>query len=267
MRIMVKSRIRKVHAEARSARIKWTWVLAVIGAILALSPALRAADNCPVEVKLLLSPQTIQAVITAFGFEGQTSGHVYFFDTNSLALLNQGVILRVRQGARNDLTVKIRRPADEHQLDTSYPTRYRCEIDRTQAGADISYTAEEKYKRANVPKTGEDIYNLLGSSQVGLLREAQIAIDWTQVRNVVGISFTKWEAPADSPSGELALELWVWPGGKILELSAKTGPGSGASRIAELERLVKMKNLSLSASQVTKTSFVLNTVVSNGMPK
>ena len=49
---------------------------------------------------------------------------------------------------------------------------------------------------------------------------------------------------------KLALELWEWPAGSILELSAKVGAGAGQSNYAELQRLVSMKNLSLNAAKV-----------------
>ena len=42
--------------------------------------------------------------------QGKATGHVYFFDTNARDLLSQGVIVRLRQGVDNDLTVKLRPP-------------------------------------------------------------------------------------------------------------------------------------------------------------
>ena len=80
------------------------------------------------------------------------------------------------------------------------------------------------------------------------------------------INSTKWETTAQSPSGQLALELWEWPAGKVLELSAKVESDAGASKHAELERLVKMNSLSLSASQDTKTSVVLHTLADHTSP-
>jgi hypothetical protein len=56
------------------------------------------------------------------------------------------------------------------------------------------------------------------------------------------------------------LELWEWPAGKILELSAKIGSDADAAKYAELERLARINNLALSASQDTKTSLVLETL-------
>src|ERR1700751_1878595 len=73
-----------------------------------LCSSLRAEKACPVELKLLLSPPTKDSVIASLGFEKEISSQVYFFDTADLGLLSQGVILSVRQGAKNDLTVKLR---------------------------------------------------------------------------------------------------------------------------------------------------------------
>ncbi len=44
-------------------------VFALAYAFLFLSPALRAEETCPVEVKLLLAPPTIETVIASLGFE------------------------------------------------------------------------------------------------------------------------------------------------------------------------------------------------------
>jgi hypothetical protein len=242
-------------------------IFALTAAILILAPALRAQGKCPVEVKLLLSPPTTQAVIASLGFVNETTGRVYLFDTQALDLSMQGVIVRVRQGAKNDLTVKVRLPKRNQQADNSrLAKRFPCEIDRTRAGAYTSYAVGRQYAATRVPEFGNDIYSLLSASQLELLREAQVSIDWARVRRVASMNSTAWETTAQSPSGKLALELWEWPAGKILELSAKAGSDAEASKYSELERLVKMNNLSPSDTQDTKTSIVLETLVDHASP-
>ncbi len=242
-------------------------VFALTAAILILAPALRAQSKCSVEVKLLLSPPTTQAVIASLGFANETTGRVYLFDTQALDLSMQGVIVRVRQGAKNDLTVKVRLPKRNQQGDNSrLGRRFPCEIDRTRAGAYTSYAVGRQYAATRVPEFGNDIHSLLSASQFELLGEAQVSIDWARVRRVASINSTTWETTAQSPSAKLALELWEWPAGKILELSAKAGSDAEASKYAELERLVKMNNLSPSDSQDTKTSIVLETLVDHASP-
>jgi hypothetical protein len=261
------NRLRANTGCPRLAKKNLKRVFALIWAILFLAPALHAEEKCPVEIKLLLSPPTTQTVIASLGFENETMARVYLFDTDALDLSKQGVIIRVRQGAKNDLTVKVRLPKGSQQVDNPrLRERFPCEIDRTQAGANTSYAVARKYKATKVPQIGNDIYSLLSASQIKLLHEAQVSIDWARVMRIANINSTTWETTAQSPSGKLALELWEWSAGKILELSAKVESDAEASKYAQLEQLVKMKNLSLSASQDTKTSMVLETVADHTSP-
>jgi len=177
----------------------------------------------------------------------------------------QGVIVRFRQGAKNDLTVKVRltnRPVDDSRLLGRFP----CEIDRTQAGTYTSFAVSRRYTATKVPEIGTDIYSLLNASQIKLLHEAQVSIDWGRVRRVADIKSTTWKTTDKSPSGKLALELWEWPAAKILEVSAKAGSDEEASKYAELERLVKINDLPLSVNQDTKTKMVLETLAAHTSP-
>jgi len=64
--------------------------------LLSFGSALHSQERCNVEVKLLLSPTQTQAAIASFKFEKEAAGRVYFFDTNALDLLSQGLIVRLR---------------------------------------------------------------------------------------------------------------------------------------------------------------------------
>jgi hypothetical protein len=234
--------------------------------MLLLGPAY-AELGCPVEVKLLLASPIAQPVIASFGFKKKTTGLVYFFDTESLDLLMQGVIVRVRLGEDNDLTVKLRPPKGGNSDDRSYlGEQFPCEVDRTQAGAETSYAVGRRYNAMKVPENGVDLYHQLSGSQMRLLHEAAVSIDWARVGPVARIDSTKWRTQTRSPYGKLALELWVWPAGKLLELSAKVPPAADASKWAELERVLIMKGLNLNASQDTKTAKVLMTYVNHAAP-
>jgi hypothetical protein len=238
----------------------WKRVFALICSVLFVSSVLHAEEKCPVEVKLLLSPPA-QTVIASLSFEKETAGRVYFFDTDALDLQMQGVIVRVRQGADNDLTVKVRVPEGNKQVDTSrLREHFPCETNRTGAGEDTNYSVRRKYKARQVPEMGSDISSLLSPPQKILLQEARVSIDWARVVRIANIKLTKWETTGQSPFRKLTLELWEWPAGNILELSTKVGPDAGQSKYAELQRLVNMKSLSLSARQGTKTSMVLETL-------
>jgi hypothetical protein len=229
-------------------------------------PNAHAEHGCPVEVKLLLAPSTTQTVVRSLGFENLELGRVYFFDTDALDLSAQGVIVRVRRGASNDLTVKVRAPTDQHRVDRS-PLReqFACEIDRTQTGAVTSYAVRRPYK-AEVPESGANIYNRLNAAQKTLLRETGMSINWSRIKKIATINSSTWVTKAKAPFDKLALELWEWPSGKILEISSKSGPGTDASKFVQLERLAQTERLSLSAGQDTKTNIVLRTFVDRTVP-
>jgi hypothetical protein len=232
-------------------------------AVLLESLALHAAEKCSAEVKMLLS-SPIQTTVTSLSFENKTTGQVYFFDTDELDLLKQGVIVRVRQGADNDLTVKVRVPEDNKQTEIAQLRgRFPCEINQTGSGKDTDYSVRRDYKALQLPKTGSDLSRFLSPTQKRLLHEAGVSIDWAQVKRVVDVNVTKWETTAQSPFRKLTLELWEWPEGKILELSTKVAPDAGISMYADLQRLAGTKGLSLSTSQGAKTSTVLGETVTH----
>jgi len=229
--------------------------------LLCFNSALHSQDRCNVEVKLLLSPTQTQAAITSLNFEKEAAGHVYFFDTNALDLLSQGLIVRLRQGASNDFTIKLRPPGNAKPfVPTNIGEGFDGEIDLIGGAASPSYTVRSKYTATHVPETGIEISNLLDAGQKKLLTKAQISVDWTRVKRIAGIQATSWQTKAQPHFRKLTLELWEWPGGRILELSTKVGPDAGPSTYTELQRLVGTKRLSLNATQRAKTSMVLETL-------
>jgi hypothetical protein len=244
-------------------RAEGSWAFGLTYALVFLSSVLLAEEKCPVEAKLLLSPPTIQTVIATLGFEKETATRVYFFDTEALDLLKQGVIVRVRQGGDNDITVKVRVPEDnkDNKARTSeLHEHFPCEIDQTGAGKNTSYAVRRKYKTPQVPEMGEEVFSLFSPTQQKLLREARASIDWARVKRIADIESTKWESTTQPPFRKLALELWKWQAGNILEVSTKVGTDAAPSAYVELQRRVRMKSLSLSTSQGTKTRMVLETL-------
>jgi uncharacterized protein YjbK len=227
---------------------------------LCLGSAVHAEEKCSVEIKLLLAPSTIQSVITSLRFGKETVGQVYFFDTDQLDLLKQGVIVRVRQGGNNDLTVKVRVPEGNTQVGTSQlRERFPCETNRTGAGKDTDYSVKRKYETMQVPEKGVDILKLLSQTQTKLLQKARVSIDCARVMKIANIKTTNWETATQSPFRKLALELWESPAGNIVEISAKVEPAEEQLKYTQLHQLLNRENLSLSASQGSKTSSILET--------
>jgi|SRR5277367_3195590 len=225
---------------------------------LLLCSSLHAQENCNVEVKLLLSPAETQSAITSLNAQKETAGRVYFFDTGALDLLSQGAIVRLRRGIKNDLTVKLR-PPNGKKFSTPSEGRdgSKCEVDLTGGGANNSYSITRQLGTEDLPLTGTDIPRLLSPAQIKLFEDAQISVDWTRVKRIAEITSTDWQTKSQPHLGKLTLELWEWPRGKILELSAKVSSDAGSSTYTELQRLVKTKQLAISLDQRVKTSIAL----------
>ncbi len=86
---------------------------------LLLCAALHAQKTYSIEIKLLLPPASIKSAISSLNFGKQTNSQIYLFDADNLSRLAQGVIVRARQAAKNDLTVKVRLPEGISQIDRS----------------------------------------------------------------------------------------------------------------------------------------------------
>jgi hypothetical protein len=222
---------------------------------------LRAQQDCNVEVKILLAPGETPAVVAALRAKKETAGSVYFFDTDSLELLAQGAIVRLRRGAPNDLTVKFRPPNAEKFSAAALATNdLKCEQDLTGAGETPSYSITNPLSSEQFPQTGDDASQLFSAEQRKFLAAAHISIDWTRVKRLAEIASTDWQIRARPPLGKFTLELWEWPGGKVLELSTKVAADSASATYLQLQQLVKAKHLSLSHEQHVKTTIALESI-------
>lgn len=231
-----------------------------IWAALCAGSALQAQEKCGAEVKLLLVSTEIQSVVTLLNARKKTTGRVYFFDTSTLDLLSQGVIVRLRQGATADLTVKLRLPTDRKIVGMPGSNdQYKCEVDVIGGVPVRSYSIQTKFAGSR-PPTGSEIFALLSPAQKHLLEQAQVSIEWTQVKRIADIHSTDWQIKGQAPFGKLVLELWEWPTGKILELSTKVGADAASSTYRQLEHLEAAKGLSLNSRQRSKTALALENI-------
>jgi hypothetical protein len=230
---------------------------------LLLSGAGAAQGPCSAEVKLLLSPAEISITLAALRAKKESTGDIYFFDTDKLDLLSEGVIVRLRRGLPSDLTVKIRPLQDKKHPDFVLGKGlFKCELDLSANEANISYSLRKNLTGSNIPETGNDIYRAMSNGQRKLLSAAGLPLDWMKVKRIVDIKATAWQIKSISPSRKLALELWEWPGGKILELSTKTGSQETRRAYEELHQLAIDKGLILSEDQRSKTRMVLESLAS-----
>jgi hypothetical protein len=229
-----------------------------ISAMLFVGGTCAGQDRCNTELKLLLSPAEIQATVITLKAQKKSSGAVYFFDTEKRELLAQGVILRLRRGSTSDLTFKLRLPQSKNFKDpTSGEEKFKCEVDVAADETSISYSVRNSFAGRQIPETGNDIYRAFSKGQLRLLKVARVVVDWNQVKRVADIEVTDWQIKSGPQSEKLALELWEWPRGKILELSRKSESESGSKAYEELRKMALNKGLTLSANQRSKTRMVL----------
>src|SRR5208337_5094073 len=158
----------------------------LIGGVVVLLCCLSPAQaGCGVEVKVLLSPEQTQAAIASLNAGQETVGRVYFFDTGSLDLLSQGVIVRLRQGSSVDLTVKVRPPADKRfSVPSGDRENLKCEVDIVGGEEQKSYSVQSKVAGQQIPETGDEIFGMLSAGQRNLLKQAHILIDWRLIKRI-----------------------------------------------------------------------------------
>jgi hypothetical protein len=231
----------------------------LIGSVVMLLRCLSPAQaGCSVEVKVLLSPEQTKAAVASLNAGKETVGQVYLFDTSSLDLLSQGVIVRLRQGSSVDLTVKVR-PLGNKEFSGPSGGRedLKCEVDIVGGEEQRSYSIQSKFAGQQPPETGAEIFGMLSASQKDLLKQAHISTDWKLVKRIARIESKSWRVEAQPHLNPLVLEFWRWPTGQVLELSTRAGGAAGSSVYSQMQQLAKAKGLSLSRQQQFKTTLVL----------
>jgi hypothetical protein len=239
---------------------RFVWALA--GAVwLAPVCAAHGQKTCDEEVKLLLSPAQVRVAVSALGARRETHGDIYFYDTPDLDLLAKGVVLRLRAREEIDLTAKLRPVSGARFSDpTGGKERYKCEVDLNDGVEAESFSVQNRYVSAKAPTTGEELRQLLSEGQKKLLEDSKVEIDWKRVRRMTEIRSTSWVTSAKGSLGKLSLELWEWPGGSLLEVSAKVAPDAGQASYVELQDIAKKNGLAVSKDQHPKTKTVLEQI-------
>ena len=140
--------------------------------------------------------------------------------------------------------------------DPSSLRRTKCEWDYAGGRPTLSYSALTRLTE-EAPKTGVEFYQRLNKSQRQLLTLSNYSVDWSKVKRVADIRSTDWTIRKQPPFDKLALELWKWPGGSVLELSTKTDAAALQSAFEQLRAFAVGKGLALNGTQQFKTELVL----------
>lgn len=235
----------------------------VSAAVVLLGGFAWAAEDCAVEVKLLIAPSDQTRALQTLGFEKKQKGRVYFYDTPDLDLLKQGLILRVRQGDDdNDLTVKIRPAADNSTISdpSGGQEDFKCESDLNGGVAKPSYSIKQSFTK-NVPDDGKGFAAQLTVGQRELIRLARVDVEWKRVRKLADIESVAWQRKKADGMPKLSLERWEWPQDRaVLELSAKVDAGDALTIEQGLKQLALSKDLLVGCDSKPKTRMVLESL-------
>jgi hypothetical protein len=231
----------------------------LLGAVILLCAAQATLAQCGAEAKLLVSPNSAQTSVSALHAETESQRQIYLFDTDGLEMLLHGVILRLRTGTRGDLTVKVRSENGNPERTPDEGKDTKCEVDIVGSTALSSYSLVRRWKQESIPRTGEALYAALNTAQQRLLARTGISIDWRRVKQIARVQTTEWRVRGDGSLKDISIELWQWPSGTVLELSAKTEtPESGRYTLDLLRRMALASGLTIEKDQEAKTSIVLH---------
>jgi hypothetical protein len=211
---------------------------------------------CGAEVKLLLDPGGARGAAKSLKAAAPASGRVFLYDTDTRDLLAHGIILRVRQGASADLTVKLRLPDARPTWNSRSQAGFKCELDFAGNTLAYSYSVQAKLT-TEAPRTGVELHRHLNRTQSQLLRLSGYAIDWSKVTRVADIRSTDWTIPRPPRFNRLSLELWEWSGAAVLELSTKATSAELQTAYTQLRNFATGKGLALNRNQQFKTELVL----------
>lgn len=215
--------------------------------------ALTAQTECSAEVKFRLKPTQAKEAAKALKDDKPKEGKVMLYDTPSLALLNQGVILRVRSGNEEDLTVKLRPKSSEGLAGLA-----SCEADIASDGSvQHSFGAKREPFTTPAPKDGLGFQAELDASQKKLLLAAKPEIVWKNVQRFPAVKVEEWSSKKEKGFDKITVEQWKWDGGEILEISTKTDEKSASGMEAKLKAWVEKHRLKFDADTRGKVATFL----------
>jgi hypothetical protein len=230
-------------------------------------------DVDSVELKLTVPESEHYATGRALGVDplGAQVRQVFFFDTPSLTLNRNGLVVRARRVQRKrggDSIVKVR-PVVPSQLPDKLRRSpdFNVEVDAMPGGFVCSGTLKRAVDNAEVGSAVEGdlpLRALFSKAQRELLAEHApdgAGIDELSVLGPILVLKLKFE-----PEGygrQLVAELWTYPdNSRVLELSTKCAPGEAFQVAAETRAFLSRRGVDLAGDQQTKTLKALKACVS-----
>jgi hypothetical protein len=234
-------------------------------------------DSDSVELKLTVPESEHYATAQALGLDPLDAQirQVYFFDTPSLTLNRNGVVVRARRVQRKkggDSIVKIR-PVVPSRLpeELRRSAGFNVEVDAMPGGFVCSGTLKRRLENEEVRSATQgdrSVRSLFSKVQRALVAEHgpdDIELDELEVLGPILVLKLRFE-----PEGyrrPLVVELWTYPdNSRVLELSTKCAPDEAFQVAAESRAFLAGRGVDLAGEQQTKTLKALKACVKRTKP-
>ena len=229
-----------------------------------LLDTIRESDS--VELKVTVPAPEHRATIARLGIDPLDAQVrlVYFFETPDLDLEAAGVVVRARriQGKGEDSVVKLR-PVVPHELPDSLreSPSFNVEVDAMPGGFVCSGSLKGVPRKASVIEaaSGEaPLRRIFSKEQRKFFREhapADLRLDDLSLLGPIFVLKMKGTPPG--ANRKFAVELWMYPEGRILELSTRCAPGDAMQVAAETRAFLAVRGVDLEGEQQTKTRTAL----------
>ena len=230
----------------------------------ALLETARAADS--VELKLTVPASDQRATFIALGLDPLDAQVrlIHFFDTPDLDLQAAGVVARARriQGKGDDSVVKLR-PVVPQELPKGLrqSPNFVVEVDAMPGGYVCSGSMKGVPRKVTVREavTGAaPLRKLFSKEQRRFYAEhapENIALDDLTLLGPIFVLKLKGAPPG--AGRKFAIELWLYPDGRILELSTRCRPNEAVAVAAETRAFLLERGVDLLGDQQTKTRTAL----------
>lgn len=225
----------------------------------------RGADS--VELKLTIPLDRQRSTVFELGMDPLDAQirMVYFFDTPNLDLDKAGVIVRGRriQGKPDDTVVKLR-PVSPQNLPDSlrYATGFVVEVDAMPGGYVCSGSYKAFPSKCSVDEAGSGaapLRKLFSRQQREFYREhAPQGIELDDLAVLGPVFVLKAKGTPRGAKRKIAVECWLYPEGRILELSTRCAPDEAMQVAAETRAWCAEREIDLLGEQQTKTQTTLD---------
>ena len=223
-------------------------------------------ESDSVELKLTVPAPQHRATFLALGLDPLDAQIrlVYFFDTPELALNAAGVVVRARriQGKGEDSVIKLRPVVPNEMPDSLRESpSFVVEVDAMPGGFVCSGSLKGVPRKATVldAATGNAPLRRIFSKEQRRFYAAHAPADIPlDDLSLLGPIFVlKMKGTPRGAARKFAVELWLYPEGRILELSTRCGTDEAMQVAAESRAYLTELGVDLAGDQETKTRTAL----------